>query len=319
MSHFLQPAQVVSNQNFSSFPVEVVRLIFEFSATESDRTASSLVRVSKLVHGWVLPILYETIVIERPEVFLHIVTIIPSGNHPHLAVLVRNVCISLPARFDDNLYQATVFPWDVDKFLRACRNIQNLYINDTYTRFRYPMDCHRHLRHLHCGSWDSWLNHDFLSFDSLTHLRVDLAYNSGIGPSWVPLLPPSTRLPNLTHLAIGTDRRNAASELRNASNFLRRVLARKGVVMVIMTIWFCWSESRSLTEIFAGVSDPRLCVLMMLDSPHGGSSVREWEDEVQGRKSIWDKANVIMKQHREGGGQGVAMGNLEIDPTTDYR
>lgn len=311
IQEIIQQPQTTDSSIFSHFPVEVVRLIFELSAISSDRTAASLVRVSKLVHSWVLPILYETIVVEHPWRFLNATSTLSSSSagvasQHNLASLVRNICI--------NASPAMPFPRIINVLLCLCSNLHNLYINDTHAPFRYPTGCHQHLKHLHCGSWDSWLNHDFLSFDSLTHLRVDLAYNNGIDSSWVPLLPPSQSLPHLTHLAIATDMRSAVSELRLTANFIRRILAtRQGITLLILTVWFCAPEESSskLSQIFAASNDPgRFCILTMLDSPHHGSSAREWQDEVRRGKSIWDKATAVIKRHEENGAWGIAIGTL---------
>ena len=292
---------------FSCFPVEIVRLIFEHSGRDSGKMASRLVGVCRLVQAWLLPVLYETLLLKWPENFHQISSTLTSGTSNSLARHVRHVSIQVQTVWNDESLSS-----DVAELLVVCQNLQSLYLDtmclplNIYVPGQAP-----HLTHLHCGSWGAWMTHDIMAFHALTHLRVDLSYNSAISPSWRPLLPPWKKLPRLTHLAVGCDQRTITSELHGLTSFLRGILSRPDMVMLVVTAWCCWSEVDPLvSEVFNKASDPRLCILMTQGRPTDASSVKEWEDAARGRQTIWNKAEMVIKRHQDKGRPGVAVGLL---------
>ncbi|KAF8586575.1 hypothetical protein K439DRAFT_946847 [Ramaria rubella] len=289
----------ISPSIFSLLPVELVRAIFEVSARDSSHAAAQLVRVSKMVHIWVLPILYETVVIRRREDFQLLESNLASPP-PGVSLqhLIRNVCLSFPPI-------PAIEGRAITLFLQSCAQLQSMYLNDMddiLGTIHLPLH-HKLLKHIHCGS-AFWLIYDVLRFDNLTHLRVDRVYNNGSSRVFAPLIPPSKMLPHLTHFAIGTDSRNSMPEQRGTANFLQDVLARPGMRMLVVTAWYTWSR-QIMNDAFASVNDRRLCILTVPNSPDHDSSMNGWQEGVRGRQSIWDKADAVIRQHR---GPGIAIG-----------
>jgi len=308
-----QPHELTCS-NFSCFPVEIVRLIFEHSGRDSGEMAARLVCVSNLVHTWLLPVLYETLVIKWPRDFHQLRRNIASNPQSTLALHVRHIRLQVQTVWNDSREARAALSSEVVELLVECRNVRSMYLNTMSLPLDYTSpDQLPHISELHCGSWAAWMTHDIMAFHSLTHLRVDLAFNFGVRASWMPLLPPSNKLPNLTHLAIGSDQRNTTSESTGTKDFLRGILLRPKIVMLVVMAWFCWSGSDDvISKVFAdpGQSDPRLCVLMTQGCPGELSSVKEWEDAARGRGSIWDKAESAMRLNRERGRRQVAVGIL---------
>lgn len=71
---------------FDRLPVEIARLIFEYAASESRSTSYKLICVSKAVKQWILPLLYQHVILETPMnlfLFCNAVSHLKSrpGNH----------------------------------------------------------------------------------------------------------------------------------------------------------------------------------------------------------------------------------------------
>ncbi|KAF8511001.1 hypothetical protein BU17DRAFT_97599 [Hysterangium stoloniferum] len=303
----LQRPVTESTSILSLLPVEIVREILEVSARDSGQTAARLVQVSSLVRCWILPILYETIIIENARQCIQIWgNFLRDEARPDavpLSSLVRNIGLHASRTLETREWLFGVFndagiPMSlaeevtVTSLLHSFTNARNMYINTALACFDLSSPGHHplaQLTQLHCGSWDSWLgfSSNLDTFPALTHLRVDIIYNTGLSRSWTALQAPSRHLPNLTHLAFGMDSRCKAPELRATAVFVRDILARPGMVMVIVTAWFSWSKKR-VVEVFSGLDDPRLFIIHDPGAPNEQSSVVEWEAQARGQKCMWE-------------------------------
>ncbi|KIJ35738.1 hypothetical protein M422DRAFT_34533 [Sphaerobolus stellatus SS14] len=350
---------------FSLLPAEVVRLILDHSARDSSQAAARLLRVSKLVHTWVLPTFYETLVINvAARNDLQACNDIVSGWHTRFLNLqsrspgyedssyvdkglkdskryassLKNICLTIPLNTAGIPIMASYSVVsallalhitrdqlkDVRQLIRESKQIENLYIDVALDELgmRGPQGGGMHammtpistsswlsmgafglgtalgesLTHLHCGSWEAWISASrYLGLlMNLTHLRVDVAYNTGILGSFLPLLSKRKKvLPLLTHFAVALDSRSGRQELKGMADFVAGILRRREVVQVVLMAWFCWETTRTgVMDVLSVVenSEGRLGVIDMTGCADLGRSVKEWEDEARGKRCIWDEA-----------------------------
>lgn len=292
--------------SFALLPAEIVRLVLECAARDSSQTAARLLRVSKLVHGWIQPLFYDILIISLSTYRKRVLEKLPALY----ASWVRHICITFPADIHPSPHLPALFypsylhvlqrtadlGGDIHRILDAAGHLSHLYIDITLpAAFNSPA-----LTHLHCGSWEAWLcaGRHIASLASLTHLRIDVAYNAGNASSFACLLA----LTRLSHLAIALDSRNDPHELRSAAKFARAMGTR--VPLVVVSAWYCWaSTSEGVRDAFRGMPE-NVCVLGMEGSPDRDMSVKEWEEEARGGKSIWSRANDVLRSQKE----NVAMG-----------
>jgi len=308
---------------FSRLPVELVRLILEASGRDCSKSAARLLRVSRLVHSWILPIVYETLVIDiTSQRSLRACRDITRGWHMrfHPGPLsffdsLKNICLSTPnatgvASYD--VFGAVMAPGitrdqqqDILCLFHDCTNISNLYIDislDNVSRsgtlspklgaFGLGGNLGTSLTHLHCGSWDAWMSTSRYLADlpSLTHLRIDVAYNTGIFGSFLPLVYRTHYLSRLSHFAVAFDSRSGPHELRGAADFADSILRRPHIKSVVLMAWYCWETTRGrLLKIFGDATDPRLTILEMGGCADVRESVKEWEAGVRGKGGIWNE------------------------------
>lgn len=293
---------MTSESSFALLPAEMVRLVLECAARDSSQTAARLLRVSKLVHGWIQPIFYDILIISLSTYRKRVLEKLPA---PY-ASCVRHVCITFPADIHPSPHLPALFypsylhvlrrtadlgP-DIRRILDAAMHLSHLYIDITLPAAFSPT-----LTHLHCGSWEAWLcaGRHIASLASLTHLRIDVAYNTGNASSFACLLALTARL---SHLAIALDSRSGPHELRSAAKFAQAMGTH--VPFVVVSAWYCWaSTSEGVRDAFRGMPSGKVCVLGMEGSPDRDMSVKEWEEEARGGKSIWSRANDVLRSQKE--------------------
>lgn len=337
---------------FALLPIELVRLVLEFSAQESSQTAARLLRVSKVVNEWVHPLLYETFVLDVSTLGKFFMPQYDNGTSiiisppKSFAPWVRNMCINFPDTEQAGPHLSFLNPGhayvynkqDVYDFIKACIHVSNLYLDIGLDDFRSyidmpaavsrfpPPSLSTTLTHLHCATWESWLfTSRFLELlPSLTHLRLDITYDTSIFRTFMPVFHRSSFvLPSLTHFAIGADSRSGGNQLRATANLARTVSMRQGMHMIVISAWYCWdSTSETIQQAFletaeeaGAVMKEKVCILEMGGSLDGGVSVKEWENEARGKQSIWSRARKLLDVQARGRTserQGIAMGSREL-------
>jgi hypothetical protein len=102
------------------------------------------------------------------------------------------------------------------------------------------------------------------------------------------------------------------------------ILKRQRMHMVVISAWYCWnSTSGGIRKAFLNAVDDdaevvtyeKVCILGMSGSLDGRISVKEWENEARGKKSIWSRAQELLDvqaRSKETEGQGIAMGPREL-------
>lgn len=320
MTHELQ-----LNSPFASFPVELVRSILELAGRADSLSASHLVLVSRPVHDWILPILYETLVISNAHQCQALYRTLSSS--PALARCVKNISVRVyegdcdPYRttvvtsFRQPVHDGSSFQHALASIIQACHNVSNLSLTlslDRLFRAAALEQCHTlytcRLTRLHCASWDAWVyfsQHAHL-YPNLTHLRVDTAYNGGLSDSWTSIIHnPTAILPNMSHLAFSFDSRSSPSEFSHMATLVKSLLSRRTRVLQSLVVlgWYCWDDgSVKFADAMSsgGVTDSRVRVVtspLCLDEK---VCLQEWSDDARGESGdIWERAlktNIPIKQ-----------------------
>lgn len=302
---------------FGSLPVELVRFIVEFAARADSLSASRLVRVSRAVRSWALTLLYETLVITSPRQCILLHQRLSSSRI--LAQSVKNISIRIceedcdPYRCTTNAFPGVettaqgmspgIFQFALVSLFQLCQNVSNISLTLPLDRvfrvaacypmlFQSPTIYTTRLTELHCASWDAWVyfsNHLHL-YTSLTHLRVDLVYNSGLGNSWSPILrDPNRMLPNLTHLAFAFDCRSSPSEYFYLTTFGKTLLKRERLESLVVLGWYCW-DSTKFSDALSNIKNPRLKALPFPGCLDETACFVEWNSGARGDGSVWDRA-----------------------------
>lgn len=302
-----------SSSPFAFFPVELVRSIFELAGRADSLCASQLVLVSHPVHDWILPYLYETLVISNAAQCQTLLQTLSTS--PALAQYVKNISIQV-YEGDCDPYRTTVVAYNrqsshnsfqhaLASILQACQNVSNLSLTLSLDRLfreatleeQYHTLYTSRLTHLYCASWDAWLyfsQHAHL-YPNLTHLRIDTAYSSGVGDSWSSIICDSTIiLPNMTHLAFSFDSRSSPSEFSHMATLVKLLLSRRSRTLqsIVVLGWYCWDDGRAkFGEAMRGVTDSRVRVVTSPLCLEEKVCLREWNDDARGESGdVWVRA-----------------------------
>ncbi|KAF8589715.1 hypothetical protein K439DRAFT_1520173 [Ramaria rubella] len=275
---------------FHSCPIEIVREIFELTARDSSASACSLALVSKDVREWVVPYLYQTIVITKPS---HIESIISNsrslpGSSRFLAQHTQNLAFAWAEEnkvsiWDDDVMQGIVW------LLRACRGIRTLLIDFQVYALQLIglMAALPLLERIHCLDSSPPLPKALATRISHLNTRVHSVseLQSHLLSAWgFPLCFP----PLLTHLGyhvVVFDRDDCKAVLDIASKILQTGSISKLVITFAHSGrgWSLLSGQRFAT-------DPRLCLL--LSGTLRKDVLRDWEMEARGGCGIWNRESL---------------------------
>ncbi|KAF8501229.1 hypothetical protein BU17DRAFT_102280 [Hysterangium stoloniferum] len=256
----------------TSLPVELIREIVEIAVLSDTSTGPGLALVSKLVHHWVIPILYEYVSLDKRETIISFIQGVEAAqcgpNDPSKYITHLSI----------HRYAMTHCDWT----LSICRDVQHLLICPL---FRSPFDADdpavdeislwpqpRHIMVLNAPS--QWLNPRRILFENTTHLYIDNIYS----PSHLELC---STMP-LSHICFGfwTDS-DTTDALLEAIELLLAMPSMKIVLVHSLMSGAPYEFHGESWKLLAQITDNRLRVAT-------GMSRDELIDLFESGQTVWD-------------------------------
>jgi hypothetical protein len=206
----------------TSLPVELMREIIEIAVLSDASTGPNLALVSKLVHHWVIPILYGYVSLDKRETIMYFIRSVEAAqcgpNDPSIHVTHLSI----------HRYAMSHCDWT----LSMCRDVQQLLVcppslsafddDDTAVEGIPLWPSPWHIMVLNTPI--QWLSPRRMLFDKTTHLYID----SIDTPSHVELC---TRMP-LSHICFGFSAdSDAVNALQDATELLLDIPSMKIVLV----------------------------------------------------------------------------------------
>ncbi|KAJ6574341.1 hypothetical protein B0H19DRAFT_1371445 [Mycena capillaripes] len=185
----------------SFLPIELECAIFEIAAHSRPSSIPTLMLVAWRVKIWVEPLLYRTITICYRDLQ-------QLEGHPVFPMNRILQPMPFPRPLVHHLFLSRMPIEDAMVLLAGCRNIDNLWINDTGMGKLFLFVADLPLTHLYCNVEDLFgperpIDFNHRIFSRITHLEIfDSSLLHSLNPdSWVAL----DCIPHLTHLAFNDD------------------------------------------------------------------------------------------------------------------
>lgn len=289
-----QQSPFLTREIWSRLPIELLREIILYLASTSLRTARQIRLVSRHTNVWVLPLLFHTLTLTTPDHVVRFASTLLPKRKIHIPALkstlhtspralssynVESLALVVNARLPSvEIALANVAPafTHVKNFVTTA---QNLSSNAHWIR-QHPIRP-QHMMILHFGLPHT-VNYREPVFDCVTHLYTSvLAGHRGTSVLDLPRLThlavhTRVTLPELTALAVIDQILETLEALPNLEHF---------VLVLGSSLVYDPSLEKWKTRLEPCVLDKRFTVL-----PYFRDLKLEWQDMVEGRYHIWERA-----------------------------
>ncbi|KAF8576909.1 hypothetical protein K439DRAFT_1622497 [Ramaria rubella] len=274
---------------FANLPIEIIREILEIVAWKNKSTATTLVRVSKLVRVWVTPILYNSVeirTVDEAETFIGTIRTSDAIPGNYVRCLIIMAYLHSPHIGDDWTAKAII--------LAACPNIEVLVIKSLTLGTNVPQllpanvcPGPREMVTLPPQN-PSWrVSFRYALFRNLTHLFMSV--NVWSGKEFI-------EFPCLSHLGFAVLDTHSQTRFQLSPTLVSDMLSSLPSLKILLLCAYARTtrptlpigeEWRRLSEI----RDERL-----LAAP--GVEEAAWVELVKQGKSLWDDAEMKYKDWR---------------------